>query len=71
MARCGTVNPSDNALQHAALKLRDINAAPVPAAVIAWRHFLSWTSPAANTPGTLVSVVPGVVTMYPSASVAT
>ena len=32
------------------------------AAVIAWRHFLSWTSPAANTPGTLVCVVPGVVT---------
>ena len=35
---------------------------PVPAAVMAWRHFLSCTSPAANTPATLVSVVPGLVT---------
>ncbi len=33
------------------------------AAVIAWRYFLSCTSPAANTPGTDVCVVPGVVTM--------
>jgi signal transduction histidine kinase len=35
---------------------------PVPAAVIAWRHLASCTSPAANTPGTLVAVEPGVVT---------
>ncbi len=34
---------------------------PLPAAVMAWRHFLSWTSPAANTPVTEVWVVPGVV----------
>ena len=36
---------------------------PEPAAVIACRNFLSWTSPAANTPGTLVTVEPGVVRM--------
>ena len=35
---------------------------PVPAAVTAWRYVLSWTSPAAKTPGTLVWVVPGLVT---------
>ena len=34
---------------------------PVPAAVIAWRYFLSCTSPAANTPSIDVLVVPGVV----------
>ena len=36
---------------------------PVPAEVIAWRYFLSCTSPAAKTPLTLVYDVPGVVTM--------
>lgn len=36
---------------------------PVPALVMAWRYLLSWTSPAANTPGMLVSVVPGLVMM--------
>mmetsp|Transcript_23442 Transcript_23442/g.69650 ORF Transcript_23442/g.69650 Transcript_23442/m.69650 type:complete len:292 (+) Transcript_23442:315-1190(+) len=41
---------------------------PVPAAVMACRHFLSWTSPQAKTPGTLVVVSPGVVLMYPSSS---
>ena len=33
-----------------------------PALVMACRYLLSWTSPAANTPGTLVSVEPGFVT---------
>ena len=36
---------------------------PEPAEVIAWRYFVSWTSPAANTPGTLVRVLPGSVMM--------
>lgn len=36
---------------------------PVPAEVIAWRYFLSCTSPAAKTPLTEVCVVPGTVTM--------
>jgi uncharacterized protein len=35
---------------------------PEPAAVTACRHRLSCTSPTANTPGTLVSTVPGLVT---------
>ena len=34
---------------------------PVPAAVTAWRNTLSCTSPAANTPGTDVRVLPGSV----------
>lgn len=41
---------------------------PLPALVIACLYFLSCTSPAANTPLTLVCVVPGTVKMYPSAS---
>lgn len=36
---------------------------PEPAEVMAWRYRLSWTSPAAKTPLTLVSAVPGMVTM--------
>ena len=32
---------------------------PMPAAVTAWRYTLSVTSPAAKTPGTAVSDVPG------------
>ena len=36
---------------------------PVPAAVTAWRKTLSWTSPAAKTPGRLVMVLSGRVTM--------
>lgn len=36
---------------------------PVPAAVMACRHFLSWTSPQAKTASRLVCVVPGVVAM--------
>ena len=36
---------------------------PVPAAVTAWRKILSCTSPAANTPATLVRVLSGAVTM--------
>ena len=39
-----------------------VDSAPEPAAVMACRHFLSCTSPAANTPGTLVFVSPGSVT---------
>ena len=31
-------------------------------------EYRSWTSPAANTPATLVFVEPGVVTIYPSIS---
>ena len=34
---------------------------PLPAAVTAWRKILSWTSPAANTPGTLVTVLSAAV----------
>ena len=40
---------------------------PIPAAVTAWRKILSLTSPAANTPGTPVSVESGRATTYPSA----
>ena len=36
---------------------------PVPAAVTAWRNTLSCTSPAANTPSTVVRVLPGSVWM--------
>ena len=36
---------------------------PMPAAVTAWRNTLSFTSPAANTPGTEVAVLSGAVTM--------
>jgi hypothetical protein len=42
---------------------------PDPAAVMACLYFLSWTSPAAKTPGTFVCVVPGFVSTYPSLSV--
>src|SRR5258706_9849072 len=37
---------------------------PVPAAVTAWRQVKSATSPAANTPGTDVSVAPGATFTY-------
>ncbi len=36
---------------------------PMPAAVIAWRYVSSVTSPAANTPETLVTVESGAVMM--------
>ena len=35
---------------------------PMPAAVTAWRNILSFTSPAANTPGIAVAVESGAVT---------
>ena len=38
---------------------------PLPAAVIAWRYTLSTISPAANTPSTLVTVVPGLAQCSP------
>jgi hypothetical protein len=41
---------------------------PEPAAVMAWRHSLSCTSPHAKTPSTEVVDRPGDVTTYPSSS---
>ena len=42
-------------------EIKDIGKS-VPAAVMACLYFVSWTSPAAITPCTLVRVVPGLVT---------
>ena len=41
---------------------------PDPAAVTACLYILSWASPVAKTPGTLVSVLPGFVKIYPASS---
>ncbi len=41
---------------------------PLPAAVTACRYVWSWTSPQANTPGTLVAVDPAAVSRYPASS---
>ena len=59
VACCEPVHPSS---QKQARRLTGVEqGAPVPAAVMACRYFLSCTSPAAKTPSTLVRVLPAAV----------
>src|SRR6185312_14229330 len=71
LRRCYSAALSAAAASSAARNFSASSAAmqPMPAAVTAWRNTLSFTSPAAKTPGTSVAVESGLVTMYPASSI--